>query len=128
MNTLETLYYLCEVTSKKLDMMAEKFRKNGDEIPNNDVAIFNDLTHALKSIKTSIAMIEADDGEYGYSSRSYSNHYAGPYYNKNDGASYRNRSSMGRYSRSDGLHEMLDNLSDEKRMKVQRYIEDMEHM
>lgn len=127
MNTLETLYYLCEVTSKKLDMMAEKFRKNGDEIPNNDVALFNELTHSLKSIKTSIAMMEAEE-ESGYSSRSYSNHYMGPYYSKNEDSSYRHRNSMGRHSRSDGLHEMLDNLNEEKRMKVQRYIEDMERM
>lgn len=128
MNTLDMLYYLCEVTTKKLDMMAEKFRKNNDEISSNDVPVFNDLTHALKSIKTSIAMIEAEEGESGYSSRSYSNHYMGPYYGKSEGSSYRHRNSMGRYSRSDGLNEMLDNLSEEKRMKVQRYIEEMEHM
>lgn len=124
--TLDTLYYLCEVTSNKLRNMAEKFRKNGNEIPNNDVQIFNDLTHAMKSIQTSIAMMESDTGS-GYS-KGYSTHYTGPYYGRNEDHSYRNRNSMGRYSRSDGLHEMLDRLSDDKRMQVQRYIEDMERM
>ena len=124
-DTLELMYYLCEVTSKKLNAMAEKFRQNHDEISNNEVALFNDLTHSMKSIKTTIAMMEAEP-ESGYSNN-YSSHWA-PSYNRYEGQSYRNRNSMGRYSRSDGLHEMLDGLPEEKRMKVQRYIEDMERM
>ena len=128
MNTLDTLYYLCEVTTKKLDMMAEKFRQNHDEISTGDIPVFNDLTHALKSIKTSIAMIESEEGESGYSSRGYSNHYMGPYYGKSDGYSNRHRNSMGRYSRSDGLHDMVDGLSTDQKEKVQRFIEDMERM
>ena len=79
----------------------------------------------MKSIKTTIAMMEAEP-ESGYSNN-YSSHWA-PSYNRYEGQSYRNRNSMGRYSRSDGLHEMLDGLPEEKRMKVQRYIEDMERM
>lgn len=120
---LELLYEDCDLVSKKLQRMTEKFRQHGD-IPNSEVDLFDKLTHSLKSIKTTIAMIESEQDQ-GYSG------YHGPYYSQNNsyrGNSYRNRNSMGRYSRTDGLEEMLSGLSDEKRMKVQRYIEDMNRL
>ena len=122
-NTLELLYELCDMTTNKLWMMKEKFAKNNREIPSSDVDLFDKLTHSLKSIKTTIAMMEAD-GESGYSGN-----YHGPYYNQGGsyrGSSYRNRNSMGRYSRTNGLHDMIDNLPEEKMIQVQRYIEELD--
>ena len=119
-DTLELLYELCDMTTNKLWMLKEKFAKNNREIPNNDVDLFDKLTHSLKSIKTTIAMMESE-GEGGYS-----NSYHGPYYNSYRGSSYRNRNSIGRYSRSNGLHDMIDNLPEEKMIQVQRYIEEMD--
>lgn len=124
-DTLELLYELCDMTTNKLWMLKEKFSKNNREIPNNDVDLFDKLTHSLKSIKTTIAMMESE-GDSGYSGN-----YHGPYYGQgsyNHGNSYRNRNSMGRYSRTNGLHDMIDNLPEDKMIQVQRYIEEMGRM
>lgn len=125
-DTLELLYELCDMTANKLWMLKEKFAKNNREIPNNDVDLFDKLTHSLKSIKTTIAMMESE-GDGGYSGN-----YHGSYTQGNSylGNSYRNmkRNSMGRYSRTNGLHDMIDNLPEDKMIQVQRYIEEMGRM
>lgn len=125
-DTLDLLYELCDMTTNKLWMLKEKFSKNNREIPNNDVDLFDKLTHSLKSIKTTIAMMESEEDS------GYSGNYHGPYSQGNSyrGNSYRNmkRNSMGRYSRTNGLHDMIDNLPEDKMMQVQRYIEEMGRM
>lgn len=124
--TLELLYELCDMTTNKLWMMKEKFAKNNREIPNNDVDLFDKLTHSLKSIKTTIAMMESEE-EGGYSGNYHGSYNQGNSYR---GSSYRNMkcNSMGRYSRTNGLHDMIDNLPEDKMMQVQRYIEEMGRM
>lgn len=62
----------------------------------------------------------------------YGGNYHGPYAQGNSyrGSSYRNmkHNSMGRYSRTNGLHDMIDNLPEDKMIQVQRYIEEMGRM
>lgn len=123
MNDELMIYYdLYDATVKKIRAMNEKIRQHGGEIPNSDVDCIDKLAHMAKSLKTVIAMLESENG--GYSNRSYRLNYS-----NGDGQSYRGysygRDRMGRYSRDDGLTEMINNLSDDKRMQVQRYIEDM---
>ena len=60
-DTLDLLYELCDMTTNKLWMLKEKFSKNNREIPSNDVDLFDKLTHSLKSIKTTIAMMESEE-------------------------------------------------------------------
>ena len=96
---LETLYDLCEIVSRELEECNEKVRKAGGKISAGDVEYIDKLTHSLKSIKTTIAMMEAED-EDGYSNRGYMPYYGG-------GMSYTGRmnakrDSMGRYSRESG--------------------------
>lgn len=143
---VETLYELCETISRELDECNEKIRQAGGKLSAGDVDYIDKLTHALKSIKTTVAMMEAEGD--GYSGRYYPM-YGGSY---NDGRSYRGgsyargrmnarRDSMGRYSgergysRADGLEEMLGEMRDmmgdlpeEKRREVQRFVEKMERM
>lgn len=125
-DTLELLYELCDMTANKLWMLKEKFAKNNREIPNNDVDLFDKLTHSLKSIKTTIAMMESEE-DGGYSGNYHGSYTQGNSYRGN---SYRNmkRNSMGRYSSTNGLHDMIDNLPEDKMMQVQRYIEEMGRM
>ena len=125
---LEVLYDLYGMTMAKLRNMREKFRNHGGEIPSGDVDCFDKLNHSLKSLKTTIAMIESENN-----SGEYSNRYYGPYYSRNEGQSnrgysYTKQNSMGRYSRTDGVHDMINGLSEDKLMKVQQYIENMERM
>lgn len=93
---LETLHDLCEVISRELEDANEKIRKAGGKISAGDLEYIDKLTHSLKSIKATIAMMEAED-EDGYSNRGYMPYYGG-------GMSYAGRmnakrDSMGRYSR-----------------------------
>lgn len=97
-DTLKDLYESCEYLADKLKEFNEKVRRSGGTISNEDMHLYNELTHAIKSVKTTIAMEEAGEEKRGYSS------YGGSY---GEGSSYargrRNapRDSMGRYSGAD---------------------------
>lgn len=67
---ISTLYELCEVVSKELKEAAEKLRSTGSKLSAGDVEYIDKLTHTLKSIKTTIAMMESEEG--GYSQEGYS--------------------------------------------------------
>lgn len=117
---LEELYDLCETVNREIKEANEKIRKAGGKITAGDVDYVDKLTHTLKSIKTTIAMIEhEDDNEYSNDYRggmSYArggNRGGGRSYNRGGsyegGSSYARgrrgnvrRDSMGRYSRDGG--------------------------
>ena len=86
-----------------------------------DLEYLDRLTHAIKSVKTTIAMMEAeDDGESGYYMPMYGRGYNGRSYGERGGDSYaRRRDNMGRYtsrrggmSYDDGMVEELRDLMD----------------
>lgn len=154
---LETLYELCETVDRELSEANEKIRKAGGKLSAGDVDYLDKLTHMLKSIKTTAAMMDAEGEDGGYSGR-----YMMPRgYAYNDGRSYadgtmlrgdsyggmsnagrRNakRDSMGRYSRNgysyadsidsllDEMRGMMDTMPEEKRREVQRFIDKMDRM
>lgn len=138
MDKLNTLYEMCETISRELESANEKVRKAGGELSAGDVDYIDKLTHALKSIKCVISMME-DEGEYS--------NRATPMYQYNDGrgGSYRSyarnrkRDSMGRYSSEgysraesemsgllDEMRGMMNDLPEHKRMEVQRFIDKMQ--
>lgn len=133
----ETLYNLCEVIERELDDCNEKIRKAGGKLSAGDIDYLDKLTHAMKSIKTTLAMMEAEDG---YSNRGgYSRDNS--YYNSYAGRRNARRDSMGRYSRNggysyaDSMDSMLDemrgmmaDMPEEKRREVQRFLDKMERM
>lgn len=100
---LETLYDLCETVSKELETANEKIKTAGGEVSGGDIEFLDRLTHIMKSLKTTIAMMEGemlDEGNSGY--------YGGRYYYDNDmpmeggrGNSYARRGSYAR-GRSNG--------------------------
>ena len=137
MDKIEMLHNVCEVLTDEMEEVSKKLEKAGG-MSAGDLETVDKLAHALKSIKTTIAMMES---EGGYSGRYYP--MGGMAYNDgrsyNDGMSYaRNRDSMGRYSRrgysraEDGMQEligemrdMMGSLPDDKRREVQRFIDRM---
>ena len=114
---------LCETTSKELKDANNKIRNNGGKLSPSDLEYVDKLTHMLKSIKTTMAMMDAEDG---YSSMGNYNH---------TGSYARRRDSMGRYSSrgrsyDDGfkaeLHELMNDAPDERtKQKLQRIISEM---
>lgn len=118
MRIYDNLEELCELTGKKLSEATEKLRSAQGRITQGDMEYLDTLTHMLKSIKTTMAMMDS-----GYSGRSYY-----------DGRSY---DSMGRYSgrmyRDTGtinkLRKMMEETDDDRtRDEFQKFIEKMEHM
>ena len=57
---LDTLYDLCETVSKELESANEKINGAGGELSAGDLEYLDKLTHTMKSLKTTIAMIEAE--------------------------------------------------------------------
>ena len=148
MDYVKDLHELCETISESIKEANEKIRAAGGKLNGSDVDYVDKLTHALKSVKATIAMMEDEDN--------YSNHYpyymGGSYADGNMGGtsnrSYRGRSydgrrnarrdSMGRYS-GDGysrdggmveeLRELMQDAPDERtRQEFQRFIQKIESM
>lgn len=144
MDYTKDLYDMCEVLSRELSEANEKIRQAGGKMSGSDLDYVDKLTHALKSIKTTIAMMEAEGNE-GASGRMYP-YYGGSYNDGSyNGGSYRGRSSyargrmnarrdsMGRYSGDDNmvaeLRELMQDAPDEQtRKEFERFIQKIERM
>lgn len=144
---IDDLYDLCETVAKEIGAANKKIEAAGGKLSGADVDYIDKLTHTMKSIKTTIAMAEAEerDGESGYYP------YMGGYRSYDDGmrdsrsgrSGARRRDAMGRYSREnrggysradaradmvDDLRDLMRNAPDEHtRMRFQRFIEEIEN-
>ena len=96
MDYLNDLHEMCDILSRELGEATEKIKHGGGKLSGSDLDYVDKLTHALKSIKTTIAMIEAEDNG-SYASRPYYGTYSHPY-NSYAGRRNARRDSMGRYS------------------------------
>lgn len=138
---IDELYDLCETLEKDLKKTNEKLRMAGGELSGSDLEYVDKLTHSIKSIKTTIAMAEADEG--------YSEHWPMSYEGRSNerggrsnerGGSYargRNarRDSMGRYSRegysrAEDFRSMLEEAmesapNEQTREKLRRMMQEM---
>lgn len=88
---VDDLYELCETLSKDLRETNEKIDNAGGKLSGADLEYVDKLTHAIKSVKTTIAMAEAEDDGYSSEGRMGGQSYA-------RGRNAR-RDSRGRYSR-----------------------------
>lgn len=146
MEKVEVLYDICEYLTEELKKANKELEKKGGEMSVGDLEVIDKLTHALKSTKTTIAMIESE--EDGYSSANYGgggSSYRGSSYARGRRGNVR-RDSMGRYSRDsytrggrgysrdDAKDEMIEHLhememsagDDETRRMVGRWIRQIE--
>lgn len=138
---LETLHKLCEVLTDELEEYSRKIEKS-DGMSAGDLEAVDKLSHALKSIKTTIAMMEAEDEDGGYSNRGYMPYYGGMSY---AGRMNAKRDSMGRYSREgrdysrnhgysyaedmeqtrEEMRELAQKMPEEHRRKIERALDDL---
>lgn len=151
MHDIETLHDICETLMQELNDANDKIRNAGGDINSGDVEYLDKLTHALKSVKTTIAMMEADDGYSNWYMPRYAYEGESPRTSR-EGQSNRGRNSyargrgrgakrdaMGRYSRGDGysyadgmddiisdIRGMMHDLPEEKRRKVERLVNELE--
>lgn len=124
---------LCEAVETEIQEVNKKLSKGNGKLSAGDVDYLDKLTHIMKSIKTTMAMLDADGGSYD--DRSYT---AGRMYNGRSYSNYsRKRDSMGRYSRDySGNDEMIAQLRDlmadapdeKTKQEFRRFIGKMESM
>lgn len=122
MDYTKDLHELCETISDAIAEANDKIRSAGGKLSAGDVDYVDKLTHALKSIKTTMAMegYSGDDGR-SYEGRSYENR-----------GRYSNRYSRD-YSRHGGmveeLRELMQNAPDERmKQEFRRFIGKLEAM
>lgn len=136
----EVLHKLCEALMEELEEYSKKIEKS-DGMSVGDLEAVDKLSHALKSIKTTAAMIEA--GEEGNSYRNGNSNWYMPWYGNNSNRSMsssrrgsnptgRNQYSReGRYSYAEqqfemALQEAMNAAPDEHvREKLQHILDEM---
>ena len=141
-NKLDTLYELFDSVYHDLESANEKIKMGGGELSQGDAEYLHTLASTMKSLKTSIAMMEAE--EDGYSGTYWDGRY---YYDgvptmERDGRSNARGRSMarrgrsmarGRYTRDDAhddfieeIEELIEKAPDEQtRKKFERFISEM---
>ena len=86
----ENLEMLCETVADEIGEANDKIKAAGGKISQSDIGYLDKLTHMLKSIKTTKAMMEAEGASY-----SDNTNYSNASYARGRNA---RRDSMGRYS------------------------------
>lgn len=123
---IEDLEDLCEKVTEEISDINKKIEQNGGKMSSGDLEVIDKLTHALKSIKTTIAMAEYDDdysraegGSAGGGSMGGSSNRDGRSGARGRGRNAR-RDSMGRYSRRGySREEAMEGIADEIRDAMQ---------
>ena len=138
MDYTKELHELCDTISKAIAEANEKIRTAGGKLTAGDVDYVDKLTHAMKSVKAVIGMMD-DEGE------GYSGYYPMSYRMSRDGGSYARgrrtamRDSRGRYSGEGGysrhtglteeLYGLMEDAPDERtRREFERFISRLESM
>lgn len=118
------MHGICEKLTEEISEMNKKMDKNGGKMSAGDLEALDKLTHALKSVKTTLAMEEYDDdrsGDYMGGSYERGGNRGGSYerggsYARGRGR-YAKRDSMGRYSSEYGYSrdEAMDDMAEDIR-------------
>lgn len=135
MDIIKELREMKDTIGNEIAEANQRIRQSGGDMNTGDVEIIDKLTHSMKSLVTTCAMLEAEEG--------YSGNY-GPYYS---GRNDRDGAMSGRYSRSgegyngnrrgysrngdmmDHLRMVMDEAPDEQtRMDVKRLMDRMNGM
>ena len=148
MDLLKEVYDLKETVGHKIAQANKKIKANGGDIENDDIGMIDELSHSIKSLVTTCAMLEAEE-DGGYSERyapmwnpGISYDHMGRETRENysrDGSGTHGGYSRNRYSREnrngysrtgdmmDQLRQMMDEAPDETtRMEIRKLMDKME--
>ena len=129
-NIIDELYETKEAVGYEIGEANKRIKNAGGKISTADLDVIDKLTHTMKSLVTTCAMLEAEESGY---SESYPMPMGGSSYGRNDrGMSYASRRNYTRngYSRTgdtrEQLRQMMDNAPDEQtRMEIRNLMERM---
>ena len=112
----KNLHELCDMIADALAEATEKIRLAGGRMTTGDVNYLDKLTHTLKSIKTTLAMIE-DAGSYKEYTKKSTEHAPAHYsYSRDSGV-------------TDELRDLMDSAPDESvKEEFRRFIAKIESM
>lgn len=72
MEYLDNLYELCDTLKRDVEKMNERIKKAGGELNDTSLSYIDKLSHALKSVTTTIKMLEEErGGDYSHMGNSY---------------------------------------------------------
>ena len=145
MDLIKELYEAKETVGNEIGDLNKKIRNNGGKITGADVDMLDKLTHSMKSLATTCAMLEAEEEGYSghYMPMPYGYSRNGNGYSRNgngysgNGGGYSRR--YGRESRdgygysgkgdmTDQLRQMMDEAPDDlTRREIQKLMERMEN-
>ena len=136
MDMIKELRELKDTIAHEIAQANQEIKKSGGDLNTGDIDMIDKLTHSMKSLVTTCAMLEADDdgySEYGVMySREDGNGRNRNGYSGNRGSYARN--NEGRYTRNgysrnawnDNLRQMMDEAPDEAtRMDIKRLMDRM---
>jgi len=109
MDMLRELRELKDTIANEITEANKEIKKAGGDLNTGDIDMIDKLTHAMKSLVTTCAMLEADQGGY-------SGDY--PYYYGGGTRRYQERTNsgnFGRYSRDDGRYSRTGDWNDQLR-------------
>ena len=109
-NYLNDLREMCETLGRALKEANEKIRNGGGKLSTSDLDYVNKLSHSIKSVKATIAMVEGEMDDGGsYEGGSYGGSYRMRGYSR-DGRDYRGSYDGGSYGRGRGPYAYRDNM------------------
>ena len=124
MDLLKELRELKDTIGHEIAQANQEIRKSGGDLNSGDIEMIDKLTHAMKSLATTCAMLEAEE-------EGYSGDYSpmGPYYGGN--SRRYGRDTRNGYSRAgewgDQLRQMMDEAPDEAtRMEIKKLMDRMD--
>ena len=145
MDVIKELSEMKDTIAQEIAEANQRIRQSGGDLNAGDVEIIDKLTHSMKSLATTVAMLEAEEsGGYSGSTMPY---YHGGYprmyrrdgysgdegYARNDGRYSREyRNGNGGYSRTgesmEHLRMLMDEAPDEKtRIEIKKLMEKFDH-
>ena len=145
MDLMKELYEAKETVGNEIGDLNKKIRNNGGKITGADVDMLDKLTHSMKSLATTCAMLEAEEEgysghympiPYGYSRNGNGYSRNGNGYSGNGGGYSRRYSResrdgygySGKGDMTDQLRQMMDEAPDDlTRREIQKLMERMEN-
>ena len=139
-NIIDELYEMKESLAREIGEANKRIQQAGNKISTADLDIIDKLTHSMKSVATTCAMLEAEEegysNDYMQQGQSYRGGYSGR--ERRDGYSGEGYSGRGRYSRegrnsygysrngemNERLRQMMDEAPDENTRNVIRKLMD----
>ena len=133
MDIIKELREMKDTIANEIAEANQRIRKSGGDMNTADVDIIDKLTHSMKSLATTVAMLEAQEdgysGDYPYGGMYYRNNRNSYDSRGRDGMS--NRYTRMGYSRNgdfmEHMHQMIDEAPDEStRMEIKKLMDKMD--